>query len=92
MGPWCAQMGVGGWAGMAALWLLVIALVVWGLARLFPGRPADDARSALDGRLARGEIDPEAYRLIREELDAPSSVSPVSSAPRSSPTRPRPGG
>ena len=75
MGPWCAQMGVGGWTGMAAFWLVVIALAIWGLSRLFPGRPTESARSTLDGRLARGEIDPETYRLIREELDGMDPVT-----------------
>lgn len=75
MGPWCAQMGVGGWAGTAAFWLMVVALAVWALTRLFPIRPADGARATLDARLARGEIDPETYRLIREELDGSATPS-----------------
>ena len=69
MGPWCAQMGVSGWVGMAAFWLVVVALVIWALTRLFPGQPGGSARAVLDERLARGEIDPETYRLVREELD-----------------------
>lgn len=69
MGPWCGQMGVGGWIGMIALWAVVVALVIWGVCRLFPAHNATDARGALDQRLARGEIDAETYRLIRDELD-----------------------
>ena len=74
MGPWCAQMGVGGWAGTAAVWLAVVALAVWALTRLFPARPPGGARAILDARLARGEIDAETYRLIREEFDSLGSV------------------
>lgn len=69
MGPWCGQMGIGGWTGMIAFWLVVVALAIWALTRLFPMRGAGDARADLDSRLARGEIEPEAYRLIRDELD-----------------------
>jgi putative membrane protein len=63
-------MGVGGWIGMIAFWAVVVALVIWGVCRLFPAHNATDARVALDQRLARGEIDPETYRLVREELDS----------------------
>ena len=69
MGPWCGQMGVSGWVGMGAFWLIMVALVIWGLMRLFPLQKDNGARAALDARLARGEIDPETYRIIREELD-----------------------
>ena len=79
MGPWCAQMGFGGWLGMAAFWIVVIALVIWALTRLFPVQGRGDARATLDARLARGEIDPETYRLIRDELDA---LHPAGKGPR----------
>ena len=69
MGPWCGQMGVSGWVGMVAFWLIMVTLVIWGLTRLFPLQKGDSSRAALDARLARGEIDPETYRLIRAELD-----------------------
>ena len=69
MGPWCGQMGVGGWLGMVAFWIVVVALVIWALTRLFPTQQSTGARAVLDARLARGEIDPETYRLVREELD-----------------------
>lgn len=68
MGPWCGQMGVGGWIGMIAFWAVVVALVIWGVSRLFPAHNATDARVVLDQRLACGEIDAETYRLIRDEL------------------------
>ena len=69
MGPWCGQMGASGWLGMGAFWVVVVALVIWALTRLFPLRPAGDPRAVLDARLASGEVDPETYRLIRSELD-----------------------
>lgn len=69
MGPWCGQMGTGGWVGMAVFWLVVVALAVWAVTRLFPAQTSGDARATLDARLARGEIDAETYRLIRTELD-----------------------
>lgn len=75
MGPWCAQMGVGGWVGMGVFWLVVVALVVWGVSRLFPTRQGSSpqgssAQDVLDARLASGDIDPATYRALREELDA----------------------
>lgn len=68
MGPWCGQMGISGWVGMVAFWVVMLAVVIWGLTRLFPLQTDTSARAALDARLARGEIDPESYRLIRDEL------------------------
>ena len=84
MGPWCGQMGLGGWLGTGALWVVVVAAAVWALTRLFPGdvrAGGQGARAVLDGRLARGEIDPDAYRLIREELDAQVPARRVSEPP-----------
>ena len=69
MGPWCGQMGVGGWVGMVAFWVVVVALVIWALARLFPSQRGGAERAVLDRRLARGEIDVETYRLVRAELE-----------------------
>ena len=69
MGPWCGQMGIGGWVGMAAFWVLVLALVIWAVSRLFPSQDALTPRAVLDARLASGDLDPETYRLIRQELD-----------------------
>ncbi|MBC7291824.1 MAG: hypothetical protein H5T83_10910 [Actinotalea sp.] len=68
MGPWCAQMGVGGWVGMGVFWLVVVALVLWGVSRLFPAHHSTP-RQVLDERLASGDIDPATYRALREELD-----------------------
>jgi len=70
MGPWCAQMDASSWIGMVVVWAVVIGLVVWAVTRLFPnGRVPADARAVLDERLARGEIDADAYRRLRSELD-----------------------
>ncbi|OLT33813.1 hypothetical protein BJF84_20725 [Rhodococcus sp. CUA-806] len=46
-------------AGMAAFWLVVIALLVWGAVRLISARPqsGEDAQEILDRRFAAGEID-----------------------------------
>jgi hypothetical protein len=72
---WCAQTGVGGWIAMVALWVLVVGLVVWGVARLFPARADDDSLTALDARLAAGTIDLATYQRIRSELDRPARTS-----------------
>lgn len=69
MGPWCNQMGAGDWLSMIVLWVAIVALIVWGVSRLFPAQPAPDARAVLESRLAAGQIDPETYRQIRTELD-----------------------
>jgi uncharacterized membrane protein len=68
MGPWCAQIGAGGWLAMVVFWLVVIGLAIWAVSRLFPARPEPDAFAVLDARLASGEIDAATYRWIREEL------------------------
>lgn len=81
MGLWCTQMGVGGWVTMVALWLAVVALVVWAVCRLFPARRGPDPQTILDERLATGEIDADTYRSLRgllegrEPGEAPSAVT-----------------
>lgn len=72
-------MGAGGWVLMALLWVLVLALIVWVVARLLPARgdaqrddrtaPPVAAREILDRRLAAGEIDVATYEELREKLD-----------------------
>lgn len=69
MGPWCTQMGVGGWVGMAVVWVALLALVLWGVSRLFPTRHVPSAGEVLDARLASGDLDPATYRTLRDELD-----------------------
>jgi putative membrane protein len=59
------------WVGMIAFWGLLIwaaYALIKGFTRTTP-RPdqsGDDARSILDGRLARGEISPEEYQRLRD--------------------------
>lgn len=67
-------MAAGGWIFMTVFWVALIALVVWAVAALFPrGRSDDGARrdspeDILDRRYARGELDAEEYRRMREAL------------------------
>ncbi|GAA2244715.1 hypothetical protein GCM10010401_17460 [Rarobacter faecitabidus] len=73
MGLWCNQMGAGGWAAMIALWVAVLAGVIWAVCRMFPTpqRRAErdlDPQALLDARLAAGEMDPETYRSLRSHL------------------------
>ncbi|RYG15773.1 MAG: hypothetical protein EON96_09995 [Caulobacteraceae bacterium] len=75
MGLWCAQMSAGGWLVMVVVWIGIVALVVWGLSRLFPAGSQADARSILDARLASGEIDAETFWTIRTQLDRDASVA-----------------
>lgn len=71
------SMGMG-WGGlwMIAVWLIPIVLVVV-LLRWFSDRRSEpktgdegDARSILDARFARGEIDPSEYEERKRALDA----------------------
>lgn len=76
MDGWDNGMGVFGWIVMTFLWVGVVALIVWAVANLFPGRTgrADNAperpEEILDRRLARGEIDQAAYDELRAKLRA----------------------
>jgi len=68
------------WAGMIVFW----GLLIWAVYALFTrstGRPGQqhhdqDARRILDGRLARGEIDAEEYRRLRD-LIGPDHQAPA---------------
>lgn len=76
MDGWDNGMGVFGWTIMVLLWVGLVALIVWAVANLFPGRSGggDSAperpEEILDRRLARGEIDPVAYDELRAKLRA----------------------
>ena len=70
-------MGAGGWVLMSLFWIVLVAVTVWAIARIIPARgeqPREPMRSSdeplaiLDRRLARGEIDGEAYEQLREKL------------------------
>lgn len=61
------------WVGMIAFWALII-WAVWVLITAVTRRSDraernDDARHILDQRLARGEIDADEYRRLRELLE-----------------------
>jgi putative membrane protein len=70
-------MGVFGMIAMVVFWLVLIALIVWAVSRLLPGREVRQGPSAsaqetpeeiLDRRFARGEVDLETYQLQRAAL------------------------
>jgi putative membrane protein len=80
------------WWQAGLMWLVMIvfwALVIWAIYALVTGvmrrggepdrdeRRPGDARRILDERLARGEIDPEEYRRLRETLDGGTGRSPA---------------
>jgi putative membrane protein len=70
-------MRVGGMVGMVVFWLVLIALILWAVSRLLPGRQTrhasngpvqDTPEEILDRRFARGEVDLETYQLQRAAL------------------------
>ena len=68
-------MGGGAWLVMGLFWLVLIAVIVWLVARLLPGtKPQADRRESaeeiLDRRFARGEMDADTYRAQRAALTA----------------------
>jgi putative membrane protein len=73
MDGWQGGMGAWGWILMTVFWLVLIALIVWVGARLFPTRgerveELERPEDLLDRRLARGEVDPDTYDSLREKL------------------------
>jgi putative membrane protein len=77
-------MGAGGWVLMVLLWVVIVALIVWVVARLLPTRSggrrdvpvatAEGPREILDRRLAGGEIDVQTYEELRAKLDPRSAA------------------
>ena len=76
------------WVGMIAVWGLLIwavyALITGATRRPGPGpgsgeHHGDDARRILDQRLARGEIDTDEYRRLRDVLASGEGRSPAGS-------------
>jgi putative membrane protein len=71
------------WVGMIVFW----GLLIWGIYALISTavrRPGDrehggDPGRILDARLARGEIDAEEYRRLRDLIGSDASGRPVSS-------------
>ena len=70
------------WVGMLVFW----GLLIWAVYALItnltrtpgPGYHGGDARSILDGRLARGEISPEEYQRLRDLMDPAARREPSS--------------
>lgn len=86
MNGWNGGMGGAGWLFMSLFWVLLIVVIVWAAAQLFPGRrerseaaagppvgrPAtEQPRQILERRLASGEIDVETYEKLRDALAKP---------------------
>jgi putative membrane protein len=73
-------MGAAGWLVMVLVWVLLIALVVLLVVRLFPARGegrqpaalAEQPREILKRRLASGDIDLDTYEQLSSKLAAPS--------------------
>ncbi len=69
------------WAGMIVFW----GLLIWGIYALISsavrrpggGEHGGDARRILDERLARGEIDADEYRRLRELISSSADRPPV---------------
>lgn len=77
---WGWGMGAGGWIAMVVFWVAVLALIVWAVARIFPGGSGREAgpwsetpEEILDRRFAAGELDAETYRSMRAALSAGQS-------------------
>ena len=89
MNGWNGGMGAAGWLFMSLFWVLLLVVIVWAAAQLFPGRrdsaapaagpstepPLGQPRQILDRRLASGEIDVATYEQLRETLAKPREVS-----------------
>lgn len=69
------------WLWMAAFWGVILFVAIWGITRAFPADrshpPEPSARELLDQRLARGEIDVDDYRRLRQELVASGQDRPT---------------
>lgn len=86
MNGWNGGMGAAGWLFMSLFWVLLLVVIVWAAAQLFPGRrdsvatatgpapaplaPTEQPQQILDRRLASGEIDVETYEKLRGTLAA----------------------
>ncbi len=76
-------MGTGGWLLMALFWVLLVAVIVFAIVKLFPGRghgPAvqtasfETPRQLLDRRLASGEIGLEDHERLSARLAPPTQT------------------
>lgn len=80
MNGWNGGMTWEGWFFMSLFWVLLIGVIVFAAAQLFPGRretrteTQDEPRTILDRRLASGEIDVETYEQLRRTLGPAGGV------------------
>lgn len=66
------------WLSMAAFWLAIVLVAIWATTRLFPAPDRHpSARAIVDERFARGELDLDEYRRLRNELAAPAKGRPT---------------
>ncbi len=81
MNGWNGGMTWEGWFFMGLFWVLLIGVIVFAAAQLFPGRretrteTQEEPRTILERRLASGEIDVETYEQLRRTLGAAGGVS-----------------
>ena len=74
MHSWNGGMTWEGWFFMSLFWVLLVGVILWATAQLFPGRrdtraeQQEEPREILDRRLASGEIDVETYEKLRRTL------------------------
>lgn len=71
---WAFWQSTLAWLGMLLFWVLVV-WVIYGILASGQGRTRSrddsaDARHILDQRLARGEIDADEYRRLRDLIDS----------------------
>jgi len=61
------------WLPMTIVWLIVVGTIVWAAMSVFPAERhrGSTARTVLDERLARGQLDLEEYPRLRDELERP---------------------
>ena len=89
MDGWDGGMSIGGWILMTLFWLALLAIIVFAVLRLLPGRRdnastgrtpgADDQdrpETILAQRLARGEIDEDTYDRLRDKITRPPAATP----------------
>jgi putative membrane protein len=64
----------GGWVLMIIAWAALLAVIVWAVLRVAPGReassslPTERPLQILDRRLANGDLDVETYDRLRTKL------------------------
>jgi hypothetical protein len=77
--------------GMVLVWVIFIALIVWGFGWLFPSatridsppEPDKDALRILSARYAQGQITREQFQLMRSDLEADIDMDNMDDIPGS---------